>query len=298
MNSNINKLFYVIFLQIVSFGAFAQPGYFIDLSWHGKTTTMNHAYGSYLTNSEGIKEIQIHRDGFFSNQAFFHVGFWDENQYARADVAGMFYLMAGLLNNTTGFAKGKFRHFDELAAAHPDEIIVPEEFATDRVIPVSGGGDIRFMDVIGAWGNESMKFGGHLAYGFLGANGGSNGLSFSNGPIQSAGIQTFNLGFWEYGINGMYHPLEDVDAYVNLRLSRMSRVSTRFEKRNGFGIELEGHYRLGHGKIQPYGTIRYQMRNMKGGNLEYFNSFNQPVVMSRSISHTLAIGVGISVSLD
>ena len=278
----------------------AQPGYYVDLAWHGKTTTMNYAYATYIDNGSGNEELQVYRDGFFSNQIFGHIGYWEDNNFARADLGGIFYLIGAEIgaNNGTGIAKGKFRKFDNVYEENSDKIVVPTEYNSTRVHPITGGGDVRFLDVMGAWGNEVMKFGGHLGYGFLGANGGANGLSFSNGPLRTEGVQSFNLGFWEYGVNGMYHPLEDVDAYINLRISRLSRVSKRFEKRNGLGIGIEGHYRLGDGQFQPYATFRYQMRRMKGGKLEYFMSAPQPVELPALVSHTLSLGVGISLGFD
>lgn len=297
MKSTIQNLsFFLLFLLFNPAIIQAQPGWYVDLGWEGRTTTMNYAYGTYLEDGSGNRTLEVHRDGFYSSQIFAHIGHWSDEHYSRADFAGLFYLIlteAGT-ENSTGAGKGKFRNFDDFAEEHKGEIGIPANYNSDRVHPITGGGDIRLLDLMAAWGNEQMKFGAHLGYGFLGANGGSNGLSFSSGPIQSDYIQSFNAGFWEYGINGMYHPLDDVDAFVNLRLSRLSRVNKRFEKRNGLGIELEGHYRLGEGQFQPYATARYQFRSFKKGELEYLNSANVPVDLPALRSHTFGVGIGLA----
>ena len=295
-----NKLVHLFLFCFTLFSSnlYAQPGWHVDLALEGRTTSMNYAYGSYLDNGSGSKVLEVHGDGFSSNQLFGHIGQWTDNLYTRAELGGIFYyiLSAAGSDNSTGAGKGKFRKFDDFAAEHSDEIIIPASYSSTRVNPITGGGDLRFFDILAAWGNETMKFGGHIGYGFLGANAGSNGLSFRNGPLQTDNIQSFNLGFWEYGINGMYHPIEDVDAYVNLRISRLSRVNDAFEKRKGFGIELEGQYRLGDGRFQPYASVRYQFRSMEKGTLEYFNSANAPVNLPALRSHTFGIGIGLSFS--
>ena len=115
--------------------------------------------------------------------------------------------------------------------------------------------------------------------------------------MQQHSTQSFSLGFWEYGINGMLHPLEGVNAYVNLRLSKMKSVSSAFEKTKGSALEIEGQYRLGDGRFQPYALFRYQLRRMRGGQLEYIH-LAPPIELDPLVSHTLAIGFGLSLGID
>lgn len=283
----------------------AQEGFFIEAAYKMGRTSMSYAYATWqpVGANNSAKDFQLHKDGFFQNNFKLDVGQNGEVAYYRINVDGLFYGLADLVSDgegKTGPLKSKYRKYNDLETEYTTlKDNAPETYYKNTVHPLSGGGDYKWLDFDFAVGGESLKIGLHYAFGFLGANGGNNGITLSDYAIRNYGAASFNLGYQQYGLKTMLFNSEDFPIKASLGFNRLSTVHKKvFEKRKGFGIDFDAKYIFNLDGINPYVSFYYEFKKFKSADEPsyFFNNSRPAFTAPKLVVNAIGINIGVQIN--
>ncbi|MEM7035515.1 MAG: hypothetical protein AAF570_00970 [Bacteroidota bacterium] len=283
----------------------AQDGYFGDIGYKLGSTRLNNAYATYfLANpNDNARTFTLYSDGFWQNNFTLNFGNNSESIYWRVNVDGMIYGLADLVSSSrgkTGPVKSKWRKWDKLVEENPQLEKDPETWNSASNYPGSGGGDYQLLDVDFAVGGDELKFGLHWAVGFLGANGAANGVYLGTGSLESNGASAFNMGYNELGVKAFVFEKDGTPFQASVGLNYLATTNARrFDRRRGFGIDLEGKYFFSESPFMPYVGGYYEFKRMAEGTEPIYAAGN-PVLnpVPNLNAHAIGVTFGVLVSQE